>query len=72
MPRTTVDRRDNRVTFRLSASMRQAAEVCAAADRRSLSDWIALLIEREAAAKLREMKSETEAEIQNLKAQVRK
>lgn len=62
------ERRDTRISFRLTPAMRQAAEVCAAADKRSLSDWIALLIEREAANKLRELKAQTEDQIQTLQA----
>ncbi len=65
------ERRDTRISFRLTPAMREAAEVCAAADKRSLSDWIALLIEREAANKLKEMKTQTENEIQALKTKAR-
>ena len=40
------DARDDRVTFRCSAVLRQAIEKLAAEDRRSVSDWIVIQLDR--------------------------
>lgn len=44
------ERREARFTLRLPPSLRDAIERCADKDRRSVSDWIVLALERAVAA----------------------